>query len=68
MAKLNVGKIWDAVDGNKTKIGAAIVATGEVVSLANPEYGQPITVFGAFIASGGLAHGIWKLVRKFLVK
>lgn len=70
MAKLNIGKIWDAVDGNKTKIGAAIVAAGELVSL-KPEYteiGKQISVVGSFVAGGGLAHGFWKLIRKFLVK
>ena len=68
MAKLEIGKIWDAVDGNKTKIGAAIVATGEAIALANPEVGHTVTVVGSFIAGGGLAHGLWKIVRKFLVK
>jgi hypothetical protein len=46
------------------------VAAGELLSLnpASAEIGVQVSVVGAFVASGGLAHGFWKLVRKFLVK
>lgn len=69
VALVALRKAWDFLDGNKTKIGAAIAFVGEAISrLGKPEVGDTIRVTGEWIAAGGLAHVLIKLMDELPVK
>lgn len=51
-------KLWQALEGNKTKIGFGLVAAGEVVSQFRPDYGFYLLVAGYVVGGVGLADAI----------
>jgi hypothetical protein len=52
------------LEGNKTKIGFAIVAAGEVISQVNPSVGVVVLVAGYLIGGVGLADAVRRAVKK----
>lgn len=50
-------KAWTFVDGNKTKVGAVLVAIGKLATyLGYPQFGGPLEQLGEAVASVGLVH------------
>lgn len=55
-------KLWKSLEGNKTKIGAGLLAVGKAVSVVKPEYGLPMVVAGYVIGGVGLADALRRAV------
>lgn len=57
-------KLWQKLEGNKTKIGFALVAAGELISPVNPNVGVGLLVAGYLIGGVGLADALRRAVKK----
>ena len=57
-------RLWNRINGNKTKIGVAISAIGKVVAIKDAGIGATIETVGNAVAVGGLGHAGLKLIGK----
>ena len=55
-------KLWQSLEGNKTKIGFCVLSLGKVISMVKPEYGLPMVVAGYVFSGVGLADAIRRAV------
>jgi hypothetical protein len=53
-----VKKLWLKLQGNKTKIGFALVGAGELISQVNPNVGMYLLVAGYLVGGVGLADAL----------
>lgn len=56
-------KLWKTLEGNKTKIGFAIVGLGELVSQVKPDYGFALLVAGYVIGGVGLGDALLRAAK-----
>jgi len=49
-------KVWQKINGNKTKIGTALVLAGKVLQKVGVAEGAAVEQIGTVIASIGLGH------------
>lgn len=56
-------KFWKSLEGNKTKIGFALVAAGEVVSQIRPDYGFYLLVAGYVIGGVGITDAVRRAAK-----
>lgn len=56
-------ELWKKFEGNKTKIGFALVAAGEAVSQVKPDLGLYLLVAGYVIGGVGLGDALRRAVK-----
>jgi hypothetical protein len=56
--------LWKSLEGNKTKIGFALVSVGEMVSQIKPDYGFYLLVAGYVMGGVGITDAIRRAMTK----
>jgi hypothetical protein len=56
-------KLWKSLEGNKTKIGFALVGIGELVSQVRPDYGFYLLVAGYVVGGVGIGDAVRRAAK-----